>query len=378
MKVISLFSGAGGMDLGFIFAGHQIVFSNDFDKDAFNSYDDNIVKYMPHKAILGDIVSLLNRDKKSINSIIPDGDIVIGGFPCQGFTVANLDRSMKDERNQLYKQLLKVISAKLPKYFMAENVKGLENMNHGEILPMILNDFEKCGTKESMFFPSNGPGYYVVYNIINALDFGVPERRERVIILGIRNDIYFKTKLKRFILEKSLNSKYDPRKRLTLPKFYSMESNKIDNILPKDKMNEFFKKFKDKSLKKQLFDFNKPVFLIHNLADAISDLPINYSKDIPNHEGSKCIVTIKNTIGNRQTFMDKYAPTIMGRGSGTGGPLIPPHPSGKRRLTVREVARIQTFPDSFVFSGSISSAYRQIGNAVPVLMAMNLGIIFNY
>lgn len=95
-----------------------------------------------------------------------------------------------------------------------------------------------------------------------------------------------------------------------------------------------------------------------------------------NHIGSKCKVTIKNSIGNRATDWNKYAPTIMGRGSGTGGPLIPPHPEGHRRLSIREVARIQTFPDDFEFCGSNSSAYRQIGNAVPVLMAYNIGKIF--
>ena len=82
-------------------------------------------------------------------------------------------------------------------------------------------------------------------------------------------------------------------------------------------------------------------------------------------------------MGNRATYWDKYAPTITARGSGTGGPLIPPHPSTKRRFTVRECARIQTFPDEMIFTGSNSSGYRQVGNAVPVLMSYNLALMFN-
>lgn len=378
MKIISLFSGAGGMDLGFALAGHQIVFSNDFEKAALDTYHLNIEKYMPHKSILGDIVSVLNTTKKNIDELIPDGDIVIGGFPCQGFTVANLDRSMTDERNQLYKQLLKVISVKNPKYFMAENVKGLENMEDGKILPIILDDFEKCGTPTSMFFPANNPGYFVVYNVINSLNFGVPEKRERVIILGIRKDVFKTTNLKRFISDKPQEKRRDPRKRLSLPKFYDVEGTKVDPILPKDKVNTLYESFINGNVVKHRFPKCDELMKSFTLRDAIGDLPLEYTSKILNHEGSKCKVTIKNKIGNRQTFWDKYAPTIMGRGSGTGGPLIPPHPSCKRRLTVREVARIQTFPDKFFFCGSISCGYRQIGNAVPVLMAYNLATIFNY
>jgi DNA (cytosine-5)-methyltransferase 1 len=378
MKIISLFSGAGGMDLGFALAGHRIVFSNDFEKAALDTYRLNIETCMPHESILGDIVSVLDTTKEKINKLIPDGDIVIGGFPCQGFTVANLDRSMSDERNQLYKQLLKVISVKNPKYFMAENVKGLENMEDGKILPIILDDFEKCGSSSSMFFPSDNPGYFVVYNIINSLNFGVPEKRERVIILGIRNDIFKTTNLKRFISDKPLDKKRDFRKRLILPKFYDTNGTIIDEILPKDKINKLYSDFLNGKVSKHLFPICKQTMKSFTLRDAIGDLPLEYSSVIPNHEGSKCKVTIKNKIGNRQTYWDKYAPTIMGRGSGTGGPLIPPHPSCKRRLTVREVARIQTFPDKFIFCGSISCGYRQIGNAVPVLMAYNLATIFNY
>lgn len=378
MNVVSFFSGAGGLDLGFALAGHKIVWSNDFDEYAVQSYNKNIGKYMGHESVFEDVVKLLDKSYDDINRIIPDCDIILGGFPCQGFTIANLDRSMEDSRNFLYLQLLKAISVKLPPYFMLENVKGLENMEEGKILPMIMDDLEKCGTSKSKYFPTeNNIGYTVVYDVVNALKFGVPENRERVIILGIRNDIFPNSPLRDFIDESPKSKKYDSRKRLSVWYTHDKNSNVVDPILPKDKVNELYSKLIDGSI--EISRPQKPNILYKTttLRDAIGDLPEDYSKDILNHDGSKCIVSIKNKVGNRATYWDKHGPTIMGRGSGTGGPLIPPHPNQKRRFTVREVARIQTFPDDFFFCGSNSAGYRQIGNAVPVLMAYNLAKMFN-
>lgn len=377
MNVVSLFSGAGGLDLGFCLAGHKIIWANDFDNEAVNSYNTNIGKYMSHNAICADIVKMLDVSKNSINELIPDCDIVIGGFPCQGFTIANLERSMEDERNYLYLQLLKVISVKQPKYFLLENVKGLENIDGGKVLPMILDDLEYAGTKRSKFFStSKGCGYSVYYNVFNALYFGVPENRERVIILGIRNDLKEQTQLNKFLSKENLRNKLDKRKILTIPYTHSKES-KIEGFNPNGYVNKLYKSFKNKRACIVKYNNPKTTYRINTLRDAIMDLPDDYDVNILNHNGSKCKVNIKNRIGNRATYWDKPAPTIMGRGSGTGGPLIPPHPNRRRRFTVREVARIQTFPDDFEFKGSVSCCYRQIGNAVPVLMAYNIAKIFN-
>ncbi len=375
MKIVSFFSGAGGMDLGFALAGHEIIWANDFDQDAVNTYNENIGKYSGHKAMCEDIVKLLDTDKEHINEILPDCDIIIGGFPCQGFTIANLNRSMEDERNFLYMQLLKAISVKQPKYFLLENVKGLENMENGKVLPMILEDLANAGTKNSKVFEANGCGYKVAYNVLNAYNFGVPENRERVIILGIRNDIVKNSNVTKYIKENIKSSK--KYKNLFVPITHSESTNEVEEIKPFQKLNNAYVSWKNK----EEIDLSVPkIYKIRNMRDAIGDLPLQYdseeSKKYFNHTGSKCKVKIKNTIGNRATDWNKYAPTIMGRGSGTGGPLIPPHPEQHRRLSVREVARIQTFPDDFVFCGSNSAGYRQIGNAVPVLMAYNIGKIF--
>lgn len=129
MRVVSLFSGAGGLDLGFKMAGHEIVWANDLYGDAVETYKKNIGDHI----VLEDISKISTDD-------IPACDIVIGGFPCQGFSVANTKRHEDDERNALYKQLLRVIAAKKPKFFVAENVKGLLSLAKGKIAELIISD----------------------------------------------------------------------------------------------------------------------------------------------------------------------------------------------------------------------------------------------
>jgi DNA (cytosine-5)-methyltransferase 1 len=360
------------MDLGFSLAGHKIIWSNDFDIDAVNTYNLNVGKYNNHKSVFKDIVKLISGDIDSIDKVLPDCDMIIGGFPCQGFSIANISRSMEDSRNFLYEQLLKAISVKKPDYFILENVKGLENIEGGRVIKMILDDLELAGSVDSKYFPSKDfEGYKVFYNVVNALDFGVPQNRERVIILGTRKNIFDKSYTKNLIKEnKKTSRKYDERKVLSFKKDHSSESNIKSPMNPIDLINKLYNGFKIG----KILDIgnDEKIYSHNNLKDAIFDLPRNFDEKILNHIGSECKVNLKNTVGNRPTSWHNHAPTIMGRGSGTGGPLIPPHPESHRRLSVRETARIQTFPDSFNFLGSKSSAYRQIGNAVPVLMAYKI------
>lgn len=374
MRVVSFFSGAGGMDLGFILAGHDIVFANDFDSYAVDSYNHNIGSIIGHNAELGDITELLNGGREDINNILPECDIIIGGFPCQGFSIANVNRNMEDDRNFLYLELLKAISVKQPPFFLLENVKGLENMENGQVLNMILDDLELAGTPESRLFDGDGPGYRVNYNVLNAYNYGVPQNRERVIILGVRNDIANPTVLEHILEDRNVPN----RKKLYVRSTHSLHSDIVDDITPNDKVNFLYNSWRENNLTfiDNHFIEREDVYRVTNIRDAIGDLPHEFDENYPNHVGSKCRVNINNRVGNRATDWDKHAPTIMGRGSGTGGPLIPPHPEQHRRFSVREVARMQTFPDEFIFQGSNSAGYRQIGNAVPVLMAYNIAKIF--
>ncbi len=322
MKVVSLFCGCGGLDLGLKKAGHKIIWANDFDKDSIDTYKKNV-------SSKGEIVVC-----KSITEIpsdeIPDCDLVVGGFPCQGFSVANPYRKEEDKRNFLYEELLRVVKDKKPKYFLGENVQGItnlggyENLNDkknklGKVFKMILSDFKKIG-------------YNVEWKILNAADYGIPQLRKRMIMVGIRNDV---------------DAKFE------FPKQTHISPEKIN--------------FLEKGLKDSLKPYK-------TVGETIGDLPVGYDDLIPNHQGTKHKVKINGYLGNRHTDPSKPSPTIVGRGGGTGGPVILPHPSQTRRMTVREVARIQTFPDDFIFLGANSSQYRQIGNAVPVDLGYLLGI----
>lgn len=302
MNIISLFSGAGGLDLGFIQAGHHIVWANDIDADAVATYRRNIG---------GNIV---NADIRNIDdTTLPDCDAVIGGFPCQGFSMANLRRNINDERNELYKFFCHVVQQKRPKFFFAENVKGILSLGNGDVIKMIVNDFSQLG-------------YNVTVNKVNMADYGVPQTRQRVIIVGQRRD---------------------------LPSW-------VNFSFPKPQYSKDGK------------DGLKPWISIR---EAIEHFPSpDEPNDIPNHIYSSYKVVYRNFTAHRKTDPDKPSPTILARGNGKGGVCAIPHYNGLRRLSVRESAAIQTFPDNFVFVGSMSSCYRQIGNAVPPRFSKMLGI----
>lgn len=300
MKIISLFSGAGGLDLGLIQAGNKVVWANDIDKDAVATYQENI----------GD--HIVCDDIKNIDiSSLPDADVVVGGFPCQGFSVANRMRALDDDRNQLYKFFYNTILIKQPKFFIAENVKGILSLGKGEAIKQIVSDFEEAG-------------YITSVNLVNMANYGVPQGRQRVLIIGQRKDLS-DTMLFRF--PEPTHCK-DGK---ALPRWISIKE-AIDHFPDPDKEN-----------------------------------------DVVNHVYSAYKVEYRNFTGHRKTDPDKPSPTILARGNGKGGVCAIPHYNGKRRLSIRESASVQTFPEDFHFIGAMNACYRQIGNAVPVHFAYLLG-----
>jgi DNA (cytosine-5)-methyltransferase 1 len=167
MNIVSLFSGAGGLDLGFIMAGHDVIWANDLYHDAVITYRNNIGNH------------IVEQDIREISSDqIPNCDMVIGGFPCQGFSVANTRRFVDDERNVLYRELLRVIRDKQPRFFLAENVKGILSIGKGIVIQQIMEDFSNLG-------------YNVMKRVLLAADYGVPQKRERVIIVGVNRNENF-------------------------------------------------------------------------------------------------------------------------------------------------------------------------------------------
>ncbi|MBS0646052.1 MAG: DNA cytosine methyltransferase [Verrucomicrobia bacterium] len=304
MKVVSLFSGAGGLDLGFIKAGHEIVWANDNFPDAVKTYRKNIGDH-----IVCEDISKIPSDQ------IPDHDILIGGFPCQGFSVANSKRGENDERNKLYLELLRVLVDKQPKFFLAENVKGILSLMKGAIFEMIISDFENAG-------------YKIKYKVLNAANYGVPQKRERVIILGVRNDIQFD---------------------LEHPEPTHSESSSLFN----DKKNWV------------------------SIGEALKNIPEpEEGHSLLNHTYSKFKLKFNGYLGNRAIDPTKPAPTVTARGDEKGGVVVLHHPNNHRRMSVRELALTQSFPIDYVFEGNNSSAYRQIGNAVPPLLAFAIASIF--
>jgi DNA (cytosine-5)-methyltransferase 1 len=303
MKVVSLFSGAGGLDLGFLQAGHTIVWANDLYSDAVETYRNNIGNHI----IEDDIHNILSET-------IPDCDIVIGGFPCQGFSVANTKRTVTDRRNKLYKQMVRVINDKKPLFFLAENVKGLLSLAKGSIINLIIEDFTAIG-------------YKVKYQLLNAADYGVPQLRQRVIIIGVRNDIGF------------------------------------EYIFPQKQYNE------------NGTDGLKRWVSIKDALQKIPD-PDNPNK-LTNHVYSKYKITVNKYLGHRLIDGDKPAPTVTARGDERGGVVVLHHYNNQRRMSCRELAAIQSFPLDFTFSGTRSSVYRQIANAVPPFLAYIVANGFN-
>ena len=303
MRVISLFSGAGGMDLGFVSAGHTIVWANDHDADCVRTYSHNIGCGIVH----GDIEDIPT-------SCIPTADVLIGGFPCQGFSRANLKRSVGDRRNRLYLEFVRVLEEKRPTYFVAENVRGLLSMDSGRVMDMIVRDFAAVG-------------YDVCYSVVNMADFGVPQTRRRVIILGNQKGIR-------------------DTKKITLPeRTHTPES-------PNGDQRRWV-----------------------TIGEALSDMPEPDSDhQLLNHVYSKYKVTNRDFTGHRRTDPMKPSPTILARGDGGGGVCALQHPRNHRRLSVRESAIIQSFPMTFEFFGTMNSMYRQIGNAVPPRFAQCLAL----
>ena len=300
MEIISLFSGAGGLDLGLIQAGNKVIWANDIDKDAVETYKENIGNH-----IICDDIKNIDKTK------LPKAEVVVGGFPCQGFSQANLLRTLDDDRNQLYRFFYEVIKIKQPKFFIAENVKGILSLGKGEVIKQIIDDFKEAG-------------YIVTVNLVNMADYGVPQSRQRVIIIGQRKDI---GKEMLFVFPATTNSKDGAK----LPRWISIKD-AIDHFPDPDSENE-----------------------------------------VVNHVYSTYKVEYRNFTGHRKTDPEKPSPTILARGNGKGGVCAIPHYNGKRRLSVRESASIQTFPENYHFVGSMNSCYRQIGNAVPVKFARKLG-----
>ncbi|MCG0017734.1 DNA cytosine methyltransferase [Winogradskyella immobilis] len=314
MDLISLFSGCGGLDRGFENAGFNVVWANDNDKNILDTYKFN----HPNTEIeIGDV------------SKIPSSDIpnnisgLIGGPPCQSWSAAGNGKGINDPRGKLFFEYIRILEDKKPLFFLAENVKGMLSEKHKESVELIKSLLDNAG-------------YDVTINLVNSADYGVPQKRERVIIVGYRKD---------------LNLRFSPpakNKKQTLVKEY----------------------LKDITV--------KPISSKDNLAQPQKCV-------IPNHE--YFTGTYSYIFMSRNRVLDWNLPSYTIQASGRQASLHPQapkmvkvekdvmkfaHGSTKlyRRLSIRECARIQTFPDDFLFFyENLNTGYKMIGNAVPVNLA---------
>ena len=385
-RVISLFSGAGGMDLGFINAGFDIVWANDFFKEAVESYKKNV----DDRIVYGDITKIDSKE-------MPDDiDLVIGGFPCQGFSVANTKRSMKDERNFLYKEMLRVIDDKKPKFFVAENVKGILSMKKGKVIEMIKKDFRKLG-------------YKVDARLLNAAEYGVPQARERVLIIGNRIGVENPYPIPTHWVD---SKKYESKEGLKAPITVEETIGFLQNVRLSDKpitldngmiiynhmaATNVYDKFwgrKYKVKQEDICDYlkmwrDKAGYTTKKVDDHFGYKYTaghwfrkdNHSGSIPNPSDwweLKKILGFDNKYDKKVTtmvekkikFEQSLRITNWDRPSDTITATSPEiHINRERRLSARECAMLQTFPMDYEFVGSLNVVYRQIGNAVPVKLA---------
>lgn len=304
-KVVSLFSGCGGADCGLL-GGFEfnkkrykklpfkLVYATDIDPKALATHKLN---FKCDNVICGDICD-------TPSSSIPDHDVLVGGFPCQSFSTVNPTKDPFDDRANLYKQMVRIARDKQPKVCIAENVKGLMTLHNGAIFTKVKNAFENAG-------------YNVFYKLVMAADYGVPQKRERMIMVCVRKDIsqeYF------FPNPTNANnwvplSVCIPQLEIEDPKYY----------------------FSEKA--------------VLGMKNAKNNMKRGLAQDL----NSPCLTVTSHLA---KVSLNSRDPVL----------LVDSENERYRRFTPREAARIQSFPDSFQFAGTETDAYRQIGNAIPPVM----------
>lgn len=314
---VELFAGAGGLFLGFENAGFNTLLANEIDKHASNTLKLN----RPNLNVINDDIE--NIIMEDINSFLTENatvDVLTGGFPCQSFSYAGKRMGLLDTRGTLFNSYAQVLNQLKPKMFIAENVKGLVSHDHGRTLQTMINVFEE-------------EGYVVSYKVLNSNDYGVAQKRHRIFIVGVRKDIYKKP----FQFPTPLD--YKPVLRDAL----------ID--VPKSEGKSY------PEYKKSILDLVPP-------GGYWRDLPIDLQKEYM--KKSFYLGGGKTGMARRISWDE---PSLTLTTSPDQKQTERCHPDETRPFTLREYARIQSFPDSWKFVGPITSVYKQIGNAVPVTLA---------
>ena len=347
MNVIDLFSGCGGLSLGFVKDGYTVKKAVEFDASIAKTYK------MNHPEVDVIVDDICNIDQSRV-FMTGDADVIIGGPPCQGFSMAGArirNGFIDDPRNYLFKHYFNVVKTVKPKAFVMENVKGIMTMQDGKIFEEILRIFSDPDLLD-------GEPYNLHYRIVKAVEFGVPQKRERMIIIGTRNSDY----------------DFDEMWEQTKIDILQDYPHYFDLVTVEDAIGNLGATTEDGSI-----DNPEPVTDYQRYLASTGDGLTNHTRT--NH--SSIAVDRMRRVANGENFTaleekiksvhsgsygrlcwDEQAPTITTRfDTPAGGRFI--HPIEDRTLSPREAARIQSFPDDFVFYGNKTSICKQIGNAVP-------------
>lgn len=348
MNVIDLFCGAGGLSEGFEDAGFKIVAGNDVDKNMIASFKLN----HPNARAIAEDIAQIDVDKllSEIGKTKEDIDLVIGGPPCQGFsTVGN--RKEDDPRNRLFYEFVRFVREIKPKMFVMENVPGLMTMKKGEVREIIRKEFENLG-------------YKVNIEILKSEDFGVPQKRRRVFFVGNQFGKNFKFPEPEFDgITKNFRTVWE-----AISDLPSLEVNKESNEYKNEPENEF-----------QRFLRNGQLKLEEHKSPNHSEMMIERMKHIKqgqNHSHLPQYLKLNSGYPNiyGRLIADVPSDTITGNCGCISAPGRFIHPFDNRAISVREGARLQSFRDSKKFVGPQNSKYKQVGNAVPPLLARALAL----
>lgn len=377
-KLVDFFCGAGGFSLGFIQAGFSVKLANDIDELCIETYKYNHPEVSSDKIIQGDIRKIVEHIEKYIDD---DIDVVIGGPPCQGFSSANQNRIIDDPRNELYKYYIKAIEKIAPKFVVMENVKGML-----KVADQVVEDYKKLKVNKNGYQYT----YDVAYRLLNSQHFSVAQSRERLIYIIVRNDIQAKYSIKPESLfeEIAINNEGKPIynlaealdfiKPLEAPSKKNMGEIDTEEHGKKIDVNEYMGN-ENEYLK--LINMNRKIPIIYNHKARYCN-EVNYEiykrLDQGDDATDSKIEDIMPYSHRNDKFKDKYYKLIADKPCRTitahlrsdGHSHI--HPYQTRTLTPREAARVQSFPDDYLFLGPYLKTYIQIGNAVPVVMARQI------
>ena len=313
MRVVSLFAGCGGADLGIIGGfeylekkyaknGMTIVHASDIDKKAVATYNLNF----SHKAEVADVRSISLKGQKV--------DLIVGGFPCQSFSSVNPSKDPTDSRAQLFNDMLRIVKETKPKFVIAENVKGFYRLHGG----IYFDDYSKKLRRA---------GYRVYHQVVLAADYGVPQLRQRLIVIGVRDDIKGD-----FVFPKPI---------------YGPNSKSDENYVPLKKVI------------KSLSQVPEKYFFSEKAVQGVKNAKPNMKRALAQDLNEPCLTVTSHLA---KVSLNSRDPVL----------LVDPAKELYRRFTPGEAAAIQSFPANFEFSGSEADAYRQIGNAIPPVMIWHI------